>query len=167
MNQRLFFSLLVFVVATTCYVESSHAQSRIGVGVVVLTKSDVNGISIRYRNFQAIVGASFGRSDDPENQLNVHSLSLAARYNHPVYDWKRLNFKVFGQVDRYELKPEASTVPPLYRLTSGGSAELQVTGRSSPSKGLFLTVDVGLSIARQGDEIGTVPSRGVGIHVIF
>ncbi len=148
--------LCVIIVGMACFIRPSHAQSGIGVGFVYAAPH-AGGISVRHKAMQVLV---------PEIRGNNGGLfvGVAVRYNHSVRDWKRVKFKVFGQIGRLSSREE-SDLEARYRFTAGGSAELRVGRKSSP-KGLFLTLNIGLSVDHLG-ELGSAPARGVGIHAFF
>lgn len=168
-GKGMFFSLLLAALLVVgCFVKPSHAQSGIGVGLV-FSKPHVGGLSVRYRAIQAMVEAdiSGGVDSDGRNRTDFNVRSIAVRYNHSIWDWKKMRFKVFGQVGRHKFPvvDQEPILPTLYQFTGGGSAELKI-GRKTSSKGLFLTVDVGLSIDHKGRP-GTIPARGLALHVFF
>ncbi len=140
----------------TCFVRPSYAQSGIGVGLV-FAAPHAGGLSVRYKTIQVLVPGI--RSNNGDLHVDV-----AVRYNHSVRDWKRVRFKIFGQVGRLGIRTE-SGLTSRYRFTGGGSAELRVGGKSS-LRGFFLTLDIGLSMDHLGN-LGYAPARGVGIHVFF
>lgn len=160
--------LLVALLNIGCFVKPSHAQSGIGVGLV-FSKPHVGGLSVRYRAIQAMVEAdiSGGVGADGSNRTDFNVHSIAVRYNHTIWDRKRVRFKVFGQVGRHKfpIADQEPILPTRYQFTGGGSAELKI-GRKTSSKGLFLTVDVGLSIDHMG-HFGAIPARGIALHVFF
>ena len=143
-------------------IQPSYAQSGIGVGLVFSTPH-AGGISVRYKPIQVIVNANISGGVNTDVILS----HLAIRYNHPVRDLDKVKFKVFGQIGRHKFpEPEQGpAIPTLYQLTAGGSAELQI-GRRPSSKGLFLTLDLGLSIDHKGN-LGAFPARGVALHFFF
>ena len=141
----------------TGFVRLTHPQS--GVGVWVVYAEPLSGVlSVRFKATQALVPRVRG---DDNGGLHV---DVAVRYNHSVRDWKRVRFRVFGQVGRLGIGEE-SGLTSRFRFTGGDSSELSIDGKSS-SKGLFLTLDIGLSIDHLG-KLGNVPARGVGIHFFF
>ncbi len=160
--------LFVALLPIVCFVQPSHAQSGIGVGLV-FSKPYAGGLSVRYKTIQVIVDANIsgGVGADGRNRTDVNARRIAVRYNHSVRDWKRVRLKVFGQVGRHEfpMSDQEPVLSTLYQFTGGGSAELQI-GRKPSSKGLFLTVDVGLSIDHMG-RLGAIPARGVALHIFF
>ena len=145
---------LLCVMVMTCFVRPSYAQSGIGVGFVY-TGPHAGGLSVRYKPIQVLASRVRSTNDNL-------SVDVAVRYNHSVHDWKRVRFKAFGQVDRYGVLEE-SDFTSKFRFTSGGSAELRI-GRKPYLKGLFLTLDIGLSIDHSGNLSN---AQGVGIHVFF
>jgi len=149
--------LCIISAVMTCFARPAHAQSGIGVGLVY-AEPHAGGLSMRFKGIQVLVPRVQG---DVNGDLQV---DVAVRYNHSVRDWKRVRFKAFGQVGRLGTREE-SGFTSRYRFTGGGSAELSIGGKSS-TKGLFLTLDIGLSIDHLG-KLGTAPARGVGIHFFF
>ncbi len=160
--------LLVALLIIGCFVKPSHAQSGIGVGLV-FSQPHTGGLSVRYGAIQAMVDADIGGGvgTDGRDRTDINIRRIAVRYNHPVRGQKRVRFKVFGQVGRHKFPvvDQEPILPTLYQFTGGGSAELQI-GRKTSSKGLFLTVDVGLSIDHMG-HFGAIPARGIALHVFF
>ncbi len=112
---------------------------------------------MRYKAIQVLVTEIGGKDGD-------FYVDVAARYNHAVRDWRRVNFKAFGQVDRRN-RWGGSGLTSMYLFTGGGTAELRIGRKSSP-KGFYLTADVGFSIDHTGD-VGPFPGLGVGIHFFF
>ncbi|MXZ18103.1 MAG: hypothetical protein F4069_04535 [Rhodothermaceae bacterium] len=158
---RLLFAALLPIAFS---VQTSYAQSGIGVGLVFSTPH-AGGVSVRYKSIQVIVGGNIGGGINAGTDVTL--TELAVRYNRSIRDLKRVNLKVFGQVGRHEF-PELNQeldLPTLYRFTGGGSAELRI-GRKPSLKGLFLTVDLGLSIDHKGN-LGASPARGIALHYFF
>ena len=155
-KRALVFPLCVIIAVMTCFVRPSYAQSDIGVGLV-FAAPHAGGLSVRYKTIQVLIPGI--RSNNGDLHVDV-----AVRYNHSVRSWKRVRFKIFGQVGRLGIRAE-SGLTSRYRFTGGGSAELRIVGKSS-RKGLFLTLDIGLSMDHLG-KLGSAPARGVGIHVFF
>lgn len=148
--------LCVIIAVMACFIQPSYAQRGIGVGFVY-AGPHAGGLSVRHKAIQVLVPGI--RSDNGDLHIDV-----AVRYDHSVRDWKRVRFKVFGQVGRRGIRAE-SGLTSRYRFTGGGSAELRIVGNSY-RKGLFLTLDIGLSIDHLG-KLGNAPARGVGIHIFF
>lgn len=146
----------VIVAVMACFIRSSYAQPGIGVGIVY-AGPHAGGLSVRHKAVQVLVPGI--RSDNGDLHIDV-----AVRYDHSVRGWKRVRFKVFGQVGRISIREEAG-LASRFRFTGGGSAELQIVGKSF-RKGLFLTLDIGLSMDHLG-KLGNAAARGVGIHVFF
>ncbi|MXW45562.1 MAG: hypothetical protein F4Z63_06110 [Gammaproteobacteria bacterium] len=163
LNKRTFVRLLFVAFSLIVFsVQPSHAQSGVGVGLVFSTPH-AGGVSVRYKPIQVIVDANISGGVNTDVILS----HLAIRYNHPVRDLDKVKFKVFGQIGRHKFpEPEQGpAIPTLYQFTGGGSAELRI-GRRSSSKGLFLTLDLGLSIDHKGN-LGAFPARGIALHFFF
>ncbi len=144
--------------------QSSLGQSGIGVGFV-FSSPQSGGISLRYKPIQILADVSFTASGGTgrSTQTNFSIPGIAVRYNHSVQSLQRLNFHFFGQIGRRT--PPAPILPTRVLFTGGGSAEYKIGGNSSPT-GLFLTVDVGLTIDHEGNLSGN-PARGVALHYMF
>ncbi len=160
--------LFVALLPIVCFVQPSHAQSGIGVGLV-FSKPHAGGLSVRYKTIQVMVDANIsgGVGADGRNRTDVSARRIAVRYNYSVRDWKRIRFKIFGQIGQHKfpVSDPKPVLPTLYQFTGGGSAELRI-GRKPSFKGLFLTVDVGLSIDHRG-HLGAIPARGIALHIFF
>jgi len=136
-------SLLFVCVITACFTPRLEAQSGAGIGFIYGRHLD--GLSVRYHSLQILfVRAGQSLNEDGDGFY----IDASFRYNHPFRSWNRVKFKVFGQVGRESIIPEVGTVQR-WRFTGGGSAEVPVT-RYSGTKGLFLSLDVGLSIDHTG-----------------
>lgn len=150
----LFFALFLVV---PFLVRSSHAQSGVGVGMVISSDIGGGGLSIRYKSVQVFM-AGMGNSGD-----GLY-IDLGARYNHPLKDWKRVNFNAFGHVVRVAQRNDES-YPAWYRFGGGISTDLRL---SRKSKGLVLSADTGIAI---NNSDGSVPSPSLalalGIHYFF
>jgi len=152
-------SLLFISVITACFTSRLEAQSGAGIGFIY--GRHLGGLSVRYHSLQVLfVRAGQSLNEDGDDFY----IDASFRYNHPFRSWNRVKFKVFGQVGRESIIPEVGTVQR-WRFTGGGSAEVPLSSRSV-RKGLFLSVDVGLSIDHTG-YVGFPIAWGLGAHVHF
>ncbi|MCY3628846.1 MAG: hypothetical protein OXI05_02915 [Bacteroidota bacterium] len=149
--------LCVILATTACLVRPSYAQSGIGIGLVASGPHN-GGKSVRYKAVQVLVG-SFGSNID-----DGFYIEWAARYNHSLREWERVNFRIFGQIGR-QRELRVSEWSDRYRFAIGISPDFRILGRSS-SKGLYLTASIGFSIDHTG-YVGTFPAMGTGVHYFF
>ncbi len=106
------FLIFSVIAASTLCVQPMYAQSSVGVGLVALSGSNGSGLSVRFKNFQVMGGGKFSSSPDPMRGVRLEQLGVAIRYNHSLHEWKRIRFKVFGQLGGYENSmqdPESSS----------------------------------------------------------
>ena len=148
---------VTFFLVMPFLVQSSHAQSGVGVGYVFPYHYAGGGISIRYKPVQVFV-AGMGNFGDG------FYIDLGARYNHPVKNWRRIKLNAYGHVTRLAQITDDSH-PPWYQFSGGISADLWL-GRKP--KGLVLSADTGVAI-NNSDGFARSPTLALalGFHYFF
>lgn len=153
--------LLTLFLPVPFVVQPLHAQSGLGAGRTIFSTGTGGAVSIRYKPFQVNL-LTLG-SDESDNGFYI---DLGARYNHPLKDWKRIKFNVFGQINRYDVRVGTDeSHAAWYHFAGGISTDLRLR-RNPRSKGIVITGDIGIS-ADDLDGIALSPALAIGVYYFF